>query len=133
MLSDTKLDAFQFHTTNVLLYVVLCVLNVDVFKLFLFKIREDETSENIAYGASLLFAVHPIHTEVVAGLVGRADILSSILFLVSVLLYNKVLIRKSIFLFVLDIFIIWAAVLCKETAITALVSLFVFFFFGRSC
>lgn len=39
--------------------------------------------------ASVLFAVHPVHTEAVAGLVGRADVLSTIFFLLSFLTYTR--------------------------------------------
>lgn len=37
----------------------------------------------------MLFAVHPIHTEAICGIVGRADILSAIAFFLSFILYNK--------------------------------------------
>ena len=39
--------------------------------------------------AALLFAVHPVHTEAVAGAVGRAELLSSIFFLLALLSYHK--------------------------------------------
>ena len=38
--------------------------------------------------AGLLFAVHPVHTEAVAGVVGRADVLSCILFLACLLVHQ---------------------------------------------
>ena len=37
--------------------------------------------------SGLLFAVHPIHTEAVAGVVGRADVLSCLFFLLALHLY----------------------------------------------
>ncbi|XP_075225931.1 protein O-mannosyl-transferase TMTC2-like [Lycorma delicatula] len=42
-----------------------------------------------ATAAGLLFAIHPIHSEAVAGIVGRADLLSCIFFLLSFLTYLK--------------------------------------------
>ncbi|KAK6050857.1 hypothetical protein COOONC_11638 [Cooperia oncophora] len=39
--------------------------------------------------AALLFAVHPIHCEAVAGVVGRADVLVAIAVLAGILLYYK--------------------------------------------
>ncbi|CAH2991182.1 unnamed protein product [Chilo suppressalis] len=39
--------------------------------------------------AGLTFAAHPIHTEAVAGIVGRADLAACNLFLLSFLLYNE--------------------------------------------
>lgn len=120
--SNNKLDAFQFHATNVILYGLLCILSVPIYELFLRKKRFDGDIDDVAYFSSLLFTVHPIHTESVAGLVGRADILSSVLFFVVILLYSKVIHNRSLLMFFVAIFIICCAVLCKETAITALVN-----------
>ena len=39
--------------------------------------------------ASLLFAAHPIHTEAVAGIVGRADVGAAVFFLVALLCYRR--------------------------------------------
>lgn len=115
------LDSFQFHATNVILYGLLCLLTVPVFELFL-KRRKHEYINEIAYMSSLLFTVHPVHTESVAAIVGRADILGSILFLVAVLLYHGCLQQKSILLLCMTIIFVVAAVLCKENAIMALVN-----------
>ncbi|KAK3776423.1 hypothetical protein RRG08_023775 [Elysia crispata] len=46
--------------------------------------------------AGLLFAAHPIHTEAVAGIVGRADVLSCLFFLLTLLSYiHYVRVRHS--------------------------------------
>lgn len=119
--SNNVLDSFQFHATNVILYGLLCLLTVPVFELFL-KRRKHEYINEIAYMSSLLFTVHPVHTESVAAIVGRADILGSIFFLVAVLLYHGCLQQKSILLLCMTIIIVVAAVLCKENAIMALVN-----------
>lgn len=39
--------------------------------------------------AGLLFAVHPIHTEAVASLVGRADLFACIFYLLTVICYKR--------------------------------------------
>ena len=39
--------------------------------------------------ASLLFAAHPIHTEAVAGIVGRADVGAAVFFLLALLCYRR--------------------------------------------
>ena len=44
--------------------------------------------ETVAPISTLLFAVHPIHTEAVTGIVGRAELLSSMFFLVTLNLYQ---------------------------------------------
>ncbi|CAG9863206.1 unnamed protein product [Phyllotreta striolata] len=118
-----KLDAFQFHATNIVLYGLLCLLTVPVFELFLKKSKYATNVHEVAFLSSLLFTVHPVHSEAVAGLVGRADILSSVLFCVIILLYHKVRSRKiegTILWFLLIIFLTTSAVFCKESAITVL-------------
>lgn len=39
--------------------------------------------------AALIFAVHPIHTEAVAGIVGQAELISAALSLLALLTYIK--------------------------------------------
>lgn len=120
MFANFELNELHFHATNVFLYVILCVTTLPIYKLLLkSKNNEDDT----ALLCSIMFTVHPIHTEVVAGIVGRADILASLLFLFSFLLYTKVVKQRSHRYFVLVVIFIFAATLCKETAITALVSI----------
>lgn len=45
--------------------------------------------------SSLLFAVHPIHTEAVTGVVGRAETLSSVFFLFAFISYIKATKRRT--------------------------------------
>ena len=44
---------------------------------------------SVAQIASLLFAVHPVHTEAVTGVVGRAELISSIFFIMAIVSYRK--------------------------------------------
>jgi len=73
----------NFHLTNILLHCITTYLfckiagNICNFK------REMKII------AGLTFAVHPIHTEAVSGIVGRADILATLFCLSSVLCYNE--------------------------------------------
>ena len=39
--------------------------------------------------SGLLFAVHPVHTEAVAGVVGRAEVLSAVFFFAALLSYRR--------------------------------------------
>lgn len=86
------------------------------------KRKSKNTINEKAYLSALLFTVHPVHTESVAALVGRADVLSSILVLISLLLYRSYVIHGSLLMFLVVVLLIFAAVLCKETAIMGLVS-----------
>jgi len=58
-----------YHVVNVLLHAVACVL-------LFFLIRALFEDHRLAAVAALAFAVHPVHTEVVAGIVGRAEIMA---------------------------------------------------------
>ena len=61
---------FFFHLVNVLLHAGVTVL---VFGLA----RRLVSSEPAAFVAGLFFAVHPVHVEAVAGIVGRAELLAA--------------------------------------------------------
>lgn len=86
-------------------------------------IKKQKHRTDVAFLSTVLFCVHPVHTEVVSGLVGRADLLCSVLTIYSLLLYRRLIKNNSVILFILIYLIIAVAVLCKETAITALVSI----------
>jgi len=63
--------AFPLHLGNVLLHAGVCVL-------VLLLARRILPTEAGAVGAALLFAVHPVHVEAVAGIVGRAELLAAL-------------------------------------------------------
>ena len=67
------------HVINILLYGWLCVI-IYLMLLNLFKIKGEEGSRAyfISFVATLLYALHPIHTEAVANIKGRDEILVGI-------------------------------------------------------
>ncbi|KAK4880138.1 hypothetical protein RN001_008284 [Aquatica leii] len=121
LLAGSELNPLYFHAMNILLYVILCLLSFLVFKNLFYT----KNNDNSIFLSVLLFTIHPIHTEVVASVVGRADLLASILFLLSVLLYQRLL-KAHLLWMLMVVIIIFLATLCKETAITALAVCFVF-------
>ncbi|XP_012878412.1 PREDICTED: transmembrane and TPR repeat-containing protein 4 [Dipodomys ordii] len=84
-----------FHVVNILLHASISVLLVDVFSVlfgglqYTSKGRRMHLAPRASLLAALLFAVHPVHTECVAGVVGRADLLCALFFLLSFLGYCK--------------------------------------------
>ncbi|XP_074651440.1 protein O-mannosyl-transferase TMTC2-like [Tubulanus polymorphus] len=74
------LNAMGFHLGNVILHSIVTGLFTYVAKILM---RRTFAS----FVAGLLFAVHPIHTEAVAGIVGRADIGACLFFLLTLLNY----------------------------------------------
>jgi tetratricopeptide (TPR) repeat protein len=71
------LQPWIFHGTNVFLHVVVSVL-VFILAEQLFR------SAAVALPAAALFAVHPIHTEAVTSIVGRAELLAALFGLLAI-------------------------------------------------
>ena len=65
-------DPFWQHLVNVLLHCLVTSLVA-----------------GMSLEAGLLFAVHPVHCEAVAGLVGRADVACTLFFLLGLAAYNS--------------------------------------------
>eukprot|EP00080_Pristionchus_pacificus_P016258 PDM76278.1 collagen [Pristionchus pacificus] len=65
------LKPFGFHFVNVILHVVCSML---VLRL----VQRTVKGRGARLFAALLFAVHPVHCEAVAGIVGRADLLATL-------------------------------------------------------
>ncbi|HEX6557870.1 MAG TPA: hypothetical protein VF021_00365 [Longimicrobiales bacterium] len=68
-----------FHAVNVLLHVAVCVV--------VFLLAEKLFSRAVAFGCALVFAVHPLHTEAVANVVGQAELWAALAVLSACLIY----------------------------------------------
>ncbi|XP_078663623.1 protein O-mannosyl-transferase TMTC2-like [Branchiostoma floridae x Branchiostoma belcheri] len=82
------LNPWGYHFTNTVLHAVVTALFTYTAGLFL-----QRTSVKLLAG--LLFASHPIHTEAVAGVVGRADVGACLFFLLSFLSYTRYCRRRD--------------------------------------
>lgn len=113
---------FGFHATNIFLHGVVSALVVPVSN-YLFG----GNSPRMAFITSLLFAVHPIHTEAVAAIVGRADLLCALFSFLSFLFYAKAsklavmstTVKSAIYL-IFSLFLCTLALFSKEQGITIL-------------
>ncbi|XP_029452947.1 protein O-mannosyl-transferase TMTC2 [Rhinatrema bivittatum] len=76
------LEPWSYHLVNILLHAAVTGL----FTKFSRALLGDG---HWTFLAGLLFASHPIHTEAVAGIVGRADVGAGLFFLLSLLCYVK--------------------------------------------
>lgn len=101
--------ATNFHLINLLLYLLSSYL------LFLFLKKLLPENNLLAYLSSLLFLILPIHTEVVANIVGRAEILALLFSLLGLLELLKKVPNKW-----LTILWLVLAMGSKETAIAIL-------------
>ncbi|XP_035111826.3 protein O-mannosyl-transferase TMTC1 isoform X5 [Callithrix jacchus] len=118
----TGMNPFYFHAVNIILHCLVTLVLMYTCDKTVFKNR------GLAFVTALLFAVHPIHTEAVAGIVGRADVLACLLFLLAFLSYNRSLDQGCVgenfpstvspFFLLLSLFLGTCAMLVKETGIT---------------
>uniref|UniRef100_A0A8C1J2E3 dolichyl-phosphate-mannose--protein mannosyltransferase n=2 Tax=Cyprinus carpio TaxID=7962 RepID=A0A8C1J2E3_CYPCA len=111
----SELSSSSYHLLNVVLHAVVCVLFLHFCRLLL-----DRSTSLIA---ALLFAVHPIHTEAVTGVVGRAELLSSIFLLAAFLAYTKSKGADHSIVWtpiISTVFLVAVATLCKEQGITVI-------------
>lgn len=120
---------FISHLINILLFSILVLL---IFNLLRVELFNRETL--IPFVAVLLFAVHPIHAEVIANVKGRDEILTFIFLIVSITTFLKYKATKKKYFLVLSCFMFFLGLLTKETAITyiAVFPLLLYFFKGES-
>jgi protein O-mannosyl-transferase len=99
-----------FHLMNLLLHAgVVCLLYFVLRRL----LASSAHGRFVAFGAALLFAVHPIHTEAVSSIVGRAELLAAGFLLAAWLLHMWDRHVSAVICFV-------AALLSKESAVVFL-------------
>lgn len=67
---------FIGHLGNMFLYGLLCVVLYAVLRLLLREKFSERKAIFVALGTTLLFAAHPVHTEVVANIKGRDEIMT---------------------------------------------------------
>ncbi|XP_059617284.1 protein O-mannosyl-transferase Tmtc3 [Phlebotomus argentipes] len=107
------LEPAGYHLVNLLLHTLVSLMYFRMCTMFL--------PELMSFAAAMLFAVHPVHTEAVTGVVGRAETLSSVFFLAAFLSYARATEQKKStgwrHLFLSSVFV-GTAMLCKEQGIT---------------
>ncbi|HPE40557.1 MAG TPA: hypothetical protein PLI77_05645 [Bacteroidales bacterium] len=75
-LFEDSILPFIGHLNNILLYLFLCFVVFKSLKLLFPDEKSKEWYSSIPFMATLLFALHPIHTEAVTNIKGRDEILS---------------------------------------------------------
>jgi len=81
-----KAQPFGYHLVNLLLHAGVTLLLYFVLGLLMEGVPRGDT---ISFVAALLYAVHPIHTEAVAWITGRSELLAAGLLLAAWLLHLK--------------------------------------------
>jgi len=113
------MNPMYYHLVNVFLYAINCLLFYKfcckvITSLFL---KPSTNQLAIAHIATILFTVHPIHVESVVSVVGRAELLSGIFYLLAILSTFKM----TFFSKILSFFFVICSVLSKEQGITSIV------------
>jgi tetratricopeptide (TPR) repeat protein len=106
-----KLVPFGYHLTNVLFHAANSAL---VFYL----VRIISGDPRIAIAASLIFAAHPVQTEAVSWIAGRASVLFLFFYLFALILYLSFLNRKSMTCYAASIISFVLSLFSKEMAVT---------------
>ena len=122
------------HFVNALLYTLLVLLLFRIISLIKPVKKEHHWFFSLAFVATLIYALHPVHIEAVANIKGRDEVLSAIFSLLT-LFYSWKWIKSD-----RKIYLLWASVafflgmLAKENTITflAIVPLTLFVFTKRT-
>jgi len=102
------------HFFNMLFYALLCVV------LLRWLLMLQLFSPLLTFGAVLLFAAHPVHTEVVANIKSRDEIYCMLFFVLSAIQFQKWLNDKKPIQLGMTGFFFLLSMLSKETSITLL-------------
>lgn len=106
---------FGFHLTVILLHLLNTVLVFFISRIILKGFEHRDVGALIA---SLVFAVHPIHTESVAWMAGRSDVMAAVFFFLSLFFYLKYKEKSRGHWLALSTVIFFLAALAKETSLS---------------
>ncbi|MBU8892836.1 MAG: hypothetical protein KOO66_08650 [Bacteroidales bacterium] len=130
MHSKRSLLLFISHFVNVLLFAITTIILFILLERLLPDYRSDKWYLSLPLVVSLLFLVHPIHTEVVANIKGRDEILSLLGALLAALFALKYIDKQKLYFILLSFAAFLFALFSKEVAITffAIIPLSIYFF-----
>ena len=118
-----KLDPTGYHITNVILYILTCIMVFFTLRHLSANLRDrasPDSHKRVAIVGSLLFAAHPVHVEAVTWLAARKEVLQGFFFFLGFYLYLKGGEKegqKRIVYLGLVLFVILLATLSKPSAV----------------
>ncbi|MBS1586895.1 MAG: tetratricopeptide repeat protein [Bacteroidetes bacterium] len=104
------------HIINVLLYILSAIVLLYFLKNIAFR-----DQPYVAFIAALIFTIHPIHTEVVANVKSRDEIMSLLFITLTLISAFRYAETKKILSLILGLAFFFLALLSKEYAVTLLV------------
>ena len=108
-------NPYLSHVINVFFYALSCFLLLIVLRKYLHKIHPV-----IPLLITLIFSVHPIHTEVVANIKSRDEIMSFFFLLLTLLLLHKWFSEKKVWALLISVFTLLISFFSKEGVVTML-------------
>lgn len=111
---------FGFHLTNLLLFAVITLLaykTAESFSCFTRRAEDKSPSWFVPFFTALIFAVHPLKSEVVAWITQRNTLLATLFFLLSLLLFRRYLERDGLKIYILSFLAFSLALLSKATVV----------------
>jgi tetratricopeptide (TPR) repeat protein len=111
------------HAVNLLIYMAIVLLLFRLFHKYLLKDRW------LSFFTALIFAIHPIHTEVVANIKGRDEMLVLLLILLSLLQLWRFVETKKFLSYLLSLSFFFLSMATKENGITFLAGVPVMLYF----
>ncbi len=112
-----ELNPVGFHLTNILIHIINVLLFYTLL-LLMFQKSQSAYKDYAILIAALIFAVHPIHTEVVAWVSGRTDGFACTFFFASFIFYLKYSKEQNNKYLILTLLMYFLSLLAKEMAIT---------------
>lgn len=106
------------HFNNILFYALSVILLFRVLHLLLPPLKDNRWFLSLPFVASLLFVLHPIHTEVVANIKGRDEILALMLALAALYCSLKFVKTNNILNLIGMSVLFLLGILAKENALT---------------
>ena len=123
-----------FHLFNLLYFALTCMLLFHLTRILTIKKFGETNALLIAFFTGLIFAVHPIHTEVVANIKGRDELLCCLFGLASIYFLIRAIEKDRMLFAGIAALFTFLSLLSKENGIVfvALAPLAVWFFMDRS-
>lgn len=128
--SKTTSIAFERHLFNVVFYV-LAIIAIFYF-LSKYLLKKFRYGEDMAFFATLIFAVHPIHTEVVANVKSLDEILSILFISLTFIFSLRYMDTKDPMDIIIGAISFFLSLLAKEYAVTLVVFIPMLFYLLRN-
>lgn len=127
-------NPFISHLINIILYILTTILLFQILLYFFPESLSKNKYINIPFITSILFLAHPIHTEIVANIKGRDEILTLLGSLAALYYSIKYLNTNQIKYLIFSFIVMFLALMSKENAITflAIIPLSIYYFTKNS-